>query len=390
MGKSTSRMTDTDERKERFILVGVKTSPRDDTENSLKELGALVEAAGAEACDVLIQSLPHPHPGTYIGSGKLTELSALIASYDADGIVCDDELSPAQLQNLTQELSCKVCDRTLIILDLFAAHAGSREGKLQVELAQQQYRAARLTGLGKSLSRLGGGIGTRGPGEKKLEIDRRQVRERISRLKKELDEVKRHREVTRSRRENTGVVTAAIVGYTNAGKSSLLNALTGADILAKDQLFATLDPTTRRFRTEDGQTVLLTDTGGFIRKLPHHLVDAFRSTLEEAARADILIHVADAADADREERREVVYETLQSLGAGHQPVITVLNKQDRLREKLAGDTLTDEERMLLTEGYRDTRADVILPCSVKTGEGLSDVKKALAGYVSALSRRPGV
>ena len=255
------------EEKERVILVGVSTRENDDTEDSLDELKDLVKTAGAEAVGRVIQKRELVHPGTYVGKGKIEEIRELLWELDATGIVCDDELSPAQMNNLTDILDVKVMDRTMVILDIFAAHATTSEGKIQVELAQLRYRAARLVGLRSSLSRLGGGIGTRGPGEKKLEMDRRLIHERIGQLKSELEDVKRHREVTRKQRDRKYTLSAAIVGYTNAGKSTLLNTLTGAGILAQDKLFATLDPTTRGLKLASGQEILLTDTVGFIRKL---------------------------------------------------------------------------------------------------------------------------
>ena len=281
---------------ERVILVGVSYQDNDDTEQSLEELGELASTAGAVSVGRMIQNREAPHPGTYLGKGKIEELKQLIWELDATGVICDDELSPAQLANLEDLLETKVMDRTLIILDIFAQRASTREGKIQVELAQLRYRATRLTGLGRSLSRLGGGIGTRGPGEKKLEVDRRLIKDRISQLKQELETVKRHREVARQQRSKNPIPVAAIVGYTNAGKSTLLNQLTGANVLEEDKLFATLDPTTRNLKLASGQEVLLTDTVGFIRKLPHHLIQAFRSTLEEAKYADLILHVVDASN----------------------------------------------------------------------------------------------
>ena len=276
-------MTEFKEVTERVILVGVQQTAGDDTEESVRELGDLAKTAGASVVSAVIQRRENIHPGTYIGKGKIEEVKQLLWETDATGIICDDELSPAQMNNLQQELDCKVMDRTLLILDIFARHAVSREGKLQVELAQLRYRAARLTGLGNSLSRLGGGIGTRGPGEKKLEMDRRMIRTRISRLKRELEEVIRHRELIRSQRRKTEQKIAALVGYTSVGKSAIFRTLTGADVLEDAKLFATLDTTTRGIRLSGSQEILLTDTVGFIRKLPHHLVEAFKSTLEDAA-----------------------------------------------------------------------------------------------------------
>ncbi|RGU90871.1 GTPase HflX [Clostridium sp. AF15-17LB] len=355
-------MIDLKEEKERVILVGVSTSDQDDTRKSLDELAELAATAGAETVGRVIQSREQMHPATYIGKGKLTELKDLIWETEATGIICDDELSPAQLGNLQDELDVKVMDRTLVILDIFASRASTSEGKIQVELAQLGYRQSRLTGFGKSLSRLGGGIGTRGPGEKKLEMDRRLIKGRIAQLNRELKDVKRHREVTREQRSRSQVPVAAIVGYTNAGKSSLLNALTGADILAEDKLFATLDPTTRELKLPSKQSILLTDTVGFIRKLPHHLIEAFRSTLEEAKYADMILHVVDAANPQMDEQMHIVYETLRSLGIKDKPVITIFNKQDK----------EDAQQTV-----RDFQADYTVRISARTKEGLAELKEMI-------------
>ena len=355
-------MFETEHIEERMILVGVDTGNPDAAERSLDELQDLAEPAGAKTAGRLIQVRDSAHPATYIGRGKLEELKDLLWETEADGIICDDELTGVQIANLEAELSCKVIDRTLLILDIFAAHAVSGEGKIQVELAQLKYRATRLTGLGRSLSRLGGGIGTRGPGEKKLEMDRRLIRERISRLKAELRDVEKHRELIRSQRQRSGLKSAALVGYTSAGKSSIENALTGAGILEDAMLFSTLDTTTRSLMLDHTQEILLTDTVGFIRKLPHHLVEAFKSTLEEARYADIIIHVVDAANPQMDEQMHVVYETLRELGAEGRPVVTLFNKQDLL----VGD-----------QRQKDFRADYSIPVSAKTGQGLAELKKAL-------------
>lgn len=355
-------MIDLKEEKERVILVGISTSDQDDTRKSLDELAELAATAGAETAGRVIQSREQMHPATYIGKGKLTELKDLIWETEATGVICDDELSPAQLGNLQDELDVKVMDRTLVILDIFASRASTSEGKIQVELAQLGYRQSRLTGFGKSLSRLGGGIGTRGPGEKKLEMDRRLIKGRIAQLNRELKDVKRHREVTREQRSRNQVPVAAIVGYTNAGKSSLLNALTGADILAEDKLFATLDPTTRELKLPSKQSILLTDTVGFIRKLPHHLIEAFRSTLEEAKYADMILHVVDAANPQMDEQMHIVYETLRSLGIKDKPVITIFNKQDK------------EEAQ---QTVRDFQADYTVRISARTKEGLEELKEMI-------------
>ena len=323
---------------EKVILVGVALSDQDDTKESLDELKDLVSTAGAETAGMLIQNREQQHPATYVGKGKIEELKNMIWELRATGIVCDDELSPAQMKNLQDELDVKVMDRTLIILDIFAARASTSEGKIQVELAQLKYQQTRLTGWGRAMSRLGGGIGTRGPGEKKLEMDRRLIKSRIAQLNRELKDVKKHREVTREQRSRSHIPVAAIVGYTNAGKSTLLNTLTGAGILAEDKLFATLDPTTRDL------------------KLPHHLIEAFRSTLEEAKYADIILHVVDASNPQMDEQMYTVYETLQNLGVKDKPVITVFNKIDRMED---------------TWVPRDLRADYHVKISAKTGEGIT-------------------
>lgn len=351
---------------ERAILVGIDTGNEDAANRSLDELSELAKTAKAAVVGRLIQPRESAHPGTYIGKGKLTELKDLIWETDATGIICDDELTSAQLGNLEEELSCKIIDRTLLILDIFAARAVSGEGKIQVELAQLRYRASRLAGLGRSLSRLGGGIGTRGPGEKKLEMDRRLIRERISRLKKELKDVEKHRELIRTQRKQSGLKVAALVGYTSAGKSSIENVLTNAGILEDAMLFSTLDTTTRSLVLDNTQEILVTDTVGFIRKLPHHLVEAFKSTLEEAKYADIIIHVVDASNPQMDEQMHVVYDTLRQLGAADRPVITLFNKQDKLES--AG-------------SYRDFQAEYSIPASAKTGEGLAELKKALLEIV---------
>lgn len=350
------------EEKERVILVGVSTRENDDTEDSLDELKDLVKTAGAEAVGRVIQKRELVHPGTYVGKGKIEEIQELLWELDATGIVCDDELSPAQMNNLTDILDVKVMDRTMVILDIFAGRASTSEGKIQVELAQLKYRQSQLTGAGRAMSRLGGGIGTRGPGEKKLEMDRRLIKNRIAQLNRELREVKRHRELTREQRTKKRIPVVAIVGYTNAGKSTLLNTLTGAGVLQEDQLFATLDPTTRSRKLPSGQEILLTDTVGFIRKLPHHLIDAFKSTLEEAKYADLILHVVDASNPQMDEQMYVVYETLQRLEAMDKPVVTAFNKMDRIGESLT---------------VRDFKADRIVQVSAKTGEGLEALLQAI-------------
>ena len=355
-------MYNMDDIRERVILVGVDTEGGETAERSLDELAELAATAGAEVAGRLIQTRECVHPATYIGRGKLIELKELLWETEATGIICDDELSSTQLGNLEEELDCKVLDRTLLILDIFAARAVSGEGKIQVELAQLRYRASRLSGLGRSLSRLGGGIGTRGPGEKKLEMDRRLIRERISRLKKELADVERHRELLRSQRNQSGMKVAALVGYTSAGKSSIENALTNAGILEDAMLFSTLDTTTRALQLDGTQEILLTDTVGFIRKLPHHLIEAFKSTLEEAKYADIIIHVVDVSNPRMDEQMYVVYDTLRQMGAEGKPVITLFNKQDRLEKE---------------ESHKDFQADYSIATSAKTGQGLDKLKAAL-------------
>ncbi|MCH4280457.1 GTPase HflX [Mediterraneibacter sp. NSJ-151] len=354
------------EAEEKVILVGVQLNENEPAEESLDELGELAKTAGAEVVGRMIQSREYIHPATYIGKGKITELKELLWETDATGIICDDELTSVQLKNLEQELGCKIIDRTLLILDIFAARAVSSEGKIQVELAQLKYRASRLIGLGNSLSRLGGGIGTRGPGEKKLEMDRRLIRERISRLKKELREVEQHRELIRTQRKDSNLKVAALVGYTSAGKSSLENALTGAGILEDAMLFSTLDTTTRALELEGKQQVLLTDTVGFIRKLPHHLIEAFKSTLEEAKYADIIIHVVDASNPQMDTQMYVVYDTLRQLGVEGKPIITLFNKQDKLEAP---------------QMFRDLHADYTFAVSAKTGQGLDELKGALLDII---------
>ncbi len=356
-------MIELEKETERVILVGVCTSDQEDTLNSLEELKDLADTAGAKTVGKLWQNREQIHPGTYIGKGKIEELKDLLWELDATGIICDDELSPAQMKNLQDELDTKVMDRTLVILDIFAARASTSEGKIQVELAQLKYRQTRLTGFGTAMSRLGGGIGTRGPGEKKLEMDRRLIKSRIAQLTRELKDVRRHREVTREQRIRNHIPVAAIVGYTNAGKSTLLNMLTGADILAEDKLFATLDPTTRERRLPGGQEILLTDTVGFIRKLPHHLIEAFKSTLEEARYADLILHVADVSNPRMDEQMYTVYETLKSLGVTDKPVITVFNKQDKILEDPGI--------------IRDFQADYTVKISAKTGEGIPELLKTV-------------
>ncbi len=367
------KMYETAQKPERVILVGVNEgSDEKEVRESLDELGELVKTAGAEPVAVLVQNREKIHPGTYIGKGKIEELRNAISLSQATGIVCDDELSPAQLKNLEQELETKVMDRTLIILDIFAGRAMTREGKIQVELAQLKYRASRLVGLRSSLSRLGGGIGTRGPGEKKLEIDRRLINDRISVLRREVEELKNHRSLAREKRSRNPIPVVAIVGYTNAGKSTLLNTLTDAGILAEDKLFATLDPTTRNYKLPGGQEVLLTDTVGFIRKLPHHLIDAFRSTLEEARYADLILHVVDSSSEQMDAHMDIVYETLKNLDVRDKQIITFFNKMDKLPE--------NADRI-----FKDLRADRTVCGSIKKNQGLQELVDVLEKMISERS-----
>ena len=338
------------EKQEKVILVAVCLDDVQDVEESLDELEQLAETAGAQTVGRCIQNREAIHNSTYVGSGKLQEIKDMIWEQDADGIICDDELSPMQIRNLEEELDCKVMDRTLLILDIFASRARTREGKIQVELAQLKYFSTRLTGYGNSLSRLGGGIGTRGPGEKKLEMDRRLIRKRIGHLSKELKQVVKHREVQRQKRSKNHVPVVCIAGYTNAGKSTLLNLYTDAGVLEEDQLFATLDPTTRSVKLPCGQEILLTDTVGFIQKLPHHLVNAFQSTLEEAKYSDLILHVVDASNPQREKQMQTVYETFRQLKIQDKKIITVFNKMDKAED---------------TEFLKDVNADEVINISAK-------------------------
>lgn len=357
-----AELYDVKDEEERVILVGVCTGDEKETQECLDELEELAKTAGAITVAKIYQNRDSIHPGTYIGKGKIEELKGMIYEYEATGIVCDDELSPAQLKNLEEELETKVIDRTVMILDIFAQRASTREGKIQVEMAQLKYRSSRLIGLGHSLSRLGGGIGTRGPGEKKLEVDRRLIRDRIAQLNKELDQVKKNRDTLRRQRTKNPIPIVSIVGYTNAGKSTLLNTLTDASVLEEDKLFATLDPTTRNLELESGQQILLTDTVGFIRKLPHHLINAFRSTLEEAKYADIILHVVDASNRAVVRQMETVYETLDNLGVKDKVFVTAFNKQDKLVEEIT---------------LKDVRADYTVKISAKKGEGLGELLQVI-------------
>ena len=360
---------DTAERREIAVLVGLEDE-RDllPVEASLDELAELARTAGAEVRGRLTQKRERPDPRTFLGSGKLEELKDLISLHEADTVIFDSELSPAQLRNLGKALEQKVLDRTLLILDIFAMRASSAEGKVQVELAQLKYRLSHLAGIGKALSRLGGGIGTRGPGETKLENDRRVIRERIAHLNRELKEVQDRRGVLRERRERNGMPVASMVGYTNAGKSTLLNMLTNAGVLAEDKLFATLDTTTRKLTLPGGSELLFTDTVGFIQKLPHTLVQAFRATLEELQHADMLVHVVDAANPMRGEQMSVVYDTLRDLKCFDKPVVVVFNKMD-----------CEAERPLPA----DRNATKTVAMSAKTGEGGDALLQAMEDVVKS-------
>ena len=323
----------------RAILIGADTGEYD-AESSMDELSELAKTAGAEELAKVLQKREAYEPATVIGEGKLAEVKELCGSLGAELLIFDCELTASQIRNVEDETDVRVIDRTMLILDIFAGRAVSREGKLQVELAQLKYRLPRLMGIGASLSRLGGGIGTRGPGETQLETDRRHIRRRIDKLSAELKELEERRGYARDRHKKDSVQVGAIVGYTNAGKSTLLNLLTGADVLAEDKLFATLDPTSRAIELPDGRSLLLVDTVGLIRRLPHHLVEAFKSTLEEAACADIIIHVCDVSDPEAAEKADVTLKTLADLGAAEIPVVTVLNKCDLLTENIPEDDST--------------------------------------------------
>lgn len=333
----------------RAILIGADTGEYD-AESSMDELSELAQTAGAEELARVIQKRGAYEAATVIGEGKLAEVRELCGSLGAELLIFDCELTASQIRNVEDETNVRVIDRTMLILDIFAGRAVSREGKLQVELAQLKYRLPRLMGIGASLSRLGGGIGTRGPGETQLETDRRHIRRRIDKLSAELRELEERRGYARERRRKDSVQVGAIVGYTNAGKSTLLNLLTGAGVLAEDKLFATLDPTARAIELPDGRSLLLVDTVGLIRRLPHHLVEAFKSTLEEAASADIIIHVCDASDPEASEKAEVTLKTLADLGAAEIPVVTVLNKCDLLTETIPEDDSTVKISAKLNQG----------------------------------------
>ena len=357
-------MEQREENKEKVIIAGLHTGSRDylndTTDESMRELGELVDTAGGEVVGEMVQNRPVPDSGTYFGEGKLEELKTAIDTLDATLVVFDDELSPIQLRNISDILGVRVLDRSMLILDIFAMRARSGEGKLQVELAQLKYQLPRLRGMGLELSRTGGGIGTRGPGETKLESDRRHIRTRIAALEEQIREIKKHRELLRSRRHKDGHITGAIVGYTNAGKSTLLNRLTDAGVFAEDKLFATLDTTSRAITLDDNRQIILIDTVGFIRKLPHYLVEAFKSTLEEAADADFVIHVTDASSPEADNHIKVVDEVLDEIGAGGKPVINVYNKCDIENNCHP----------------RDNGKNVFI--SAKTGQGMQDLLDAIA------------
>lgn len=362
-------LIENEEKITRALLVSADTGSYD-AQASLDELFELTESAGALPVLSVLQKLPRVESATYVGTGKLQEIADLCREQEIDLIIADGELSPTQIKNMESAAGVRVIDRTTLILDIFALRARSKEGKLQVELAQLKYLLPRLTGRGVSMSRLGGGIGTRGPGETKLETDRRHIRRRIETLRDELTEVEKHRQMLRKRREKDGVITCAIVGYTNAGKSTLMNALTDAGVLAQDKLFATLDPTSRALKLPSGISVMLIDTVGLVRRLPHHLVEAFRSTLEEAARSDIIINLCDASDEEAQLHLQVTRDLLDSLGCGDTPVLTVLNKCD-----------------LLDDSLLPQQFEAYIPISAKTGQGLDTLLTAIDNNLPVRLRR---
>lgn len=347
---------------EKAIIVGLQMqNSKWETEELLKELMLLAETAGALTVAEVVQKRVSPDSTYYVGKGKAGEIGTVAMEVGADLVIFDDELSPTQSRNLEEAVGVRVVDRTALILDIFAQRARSKEGKLQVELAQLNYILPRLTGLGTQLSRLGGGIGTRGPGETKLEVDRRRIRKRIADLQKEIEEIKKHRNLHRQARQTSSLAVVSLVGYTNAGKSTLLNALTGAGVLTEDKLFATLDPTTRQVRLPGGRQILLTDTVGFIRKLPHHLVAAFRATLEEVAHADLLLHVVDASHTQAAEQITAVNQILKLINASTQPVLTVFNKMDLPESRLSLGALgTDYPDHVSISAYIGQGLDVLL------------------------------
>jgi GTP-binding protein HflX len=364
---------------QRALLVGTGIGTRDvdEAEESLEELARLVDTAGAEPVELVLQRRDRPDPATYIGSGKAKELQELAQALDVDLVVFDDELTPAQQRNLEQLFSCDVVDRVALILDIFAQHAHSQEGMVQVELAQLRYRLPRLRGRGTELSQQGAGggargglVGTRGPGETQLEVDRRRILERVRRLEKDLERLAKRRATQRKARHRRDVTTLALVGYTNAGKSTLLNLVTSSDVLVEDRLFSTLDPSTRRLRLHGGEVVLLSDTVGFVRRLPHQLVEAFRSTLEEVVDADLLVHVVDASSVDAEDQIDAVHDVLEEIGAGEVPELVVVNKVD------VADALAVRELL-------DTHPGSVA-VSAATGEGVDALLDAIAARLRAM------
>ena len=367
---SNQEFTQTEERREQAILVGIDTGDFD-CESSLAELTELADTAGADVVGILTQKREAPDTATALGSGRLEELAQIAQAQQVDLIIFDCELTATQQRNLEDALPCRVVDRTLLILDIFAGRARSAEGRLQVELAQLQYLLPRLAGQGTALSRLGGGIGTRGPGETKLESDKRHIRRRIGAIKRQLQEVEQQRILRRERRKKDDMATVAVVGYTNAGKSTLMNRLTDAGVLAEDRLFATLDTTARALKLPDGRTVLLVDTVGLVRRLPHHLVDAFRSTLEEAALADVIVNLCDASNPEADEHLAVTRDLLQQLGCADRPILTVFNKCDRMSSPSDIDL-----------GNKDA-----LCISALTGEGLDELLKKIAAALPPDRRR---
>ena len=362
-------MISNEEKTPRALLVSVDTGDFD-AQASLDELEELVKSAGAEPAFTVTQRLQRPESATYVGSGKLAEIKEICQAQEIDLIVVDSELSPTQIKNIENFTDVRVIDRTTLILDIFALRARSKEGKLQVELAQLKYMLPRLTGKGIEMSRLGGGIGTRGPGETKIETDRRHIRRRMETLKEELAELEKHRGMLRKRREKDGVITVAIVGYTNAGKSTLMNYLTDAGVLAQDKLFATLDPTSRALKLPSGVSVMLIDTVGLVRRLPHHLVEAFRSTLEEAAQSDIIINLCDASSDEARVHLAVTNELLESLGCGDRPILTVLNKCD-----------------LLDEPVMEQEFESFIRISARTGEGIDKLLEAIEANLPVRMKR---
>lgn len=371
-----------EQKQERVILAGVCRSLRDalwdTTEESIRELGELVKTAGGIVVGEMVQNKADIETATYMGEGKLEELTAAVESLDADVVVFDDELSPVQMRNVSDFLDIKVLDRPMLILDIFAMRAKSGEGKLQVELAQLKYRLPRLRGFGAEMSRMGAGIGTRGPGETRLENDRRHIRRRIGALEEEIRELKKHRSLIRDRRKKDGVITAALVGYTNAGKSTLLNTLTDSSVFAEDKLFATLDPTSRSITLDDNRKILLVDTVGFIRKLPHHLIEAFKSTLEEAVVADILLHVIDVSGEEMDNQIAVVEQVLSDIGAVGKPIVAVFNKCDKLEEYSAADLKSD--RCVYISAKHKKNIDKLIEAIAETAPGRKTKVRACIPY----------